>query len=568
MPVKPTVGSGRKREPSASAKAKPAPSASKPSLTKKQKHTQSARAERWWSWWLAAIVVAFGLIRLRLLSLPLERDEGEYAYAGQLIAHALVPYRYCYTMKLPGTAAVYALLTALFGQTASGVHLGLIVVNSATTALVYLLAKRLFGRLAGVTAAAAFAFLSLEPGVLGVAGHATQFVVLPAVGGVLSLVKAIEDEKSSSFFWSGIAFGVAFLMKQPGIFFFLFAAFFLAYSERISGVQWRRLAFREMLLWSGFAIPFAVTCLIMLRAGTFQKFWFWTFSYASEYAKGLSLSGGWQNFEDSLGRVTSSILMWIVAAIGAVALLADRKTRSQSVMVLGFFAFSFAAVCPGLYFRPHYFVLLLPAVSLLCGIAVSRATSLIQESKAPSLAGLPCMAFAVALGICVFQDREFFFFSDPIVACRTLYGANPFPEAEKIAEFIRGRAAPNDRIAVIGSEPEIYFYSKLRSATGYIYTYPLMEPQPFASTMQHDMEREIESAKPRFVVNVNVPTSWLRYPESDVGIIDWASEYVKADYQLVGVVDLTGSGTEFYWDDDAKNHKLVSPFNVWVYQTK
>ena len=39
------------------------------------------------AWWALAII-AFTLvivIRIRLLGIPLERDEGEYAYAGQLI---------------------------------------------------------------------------------------------------------------------------------------------------------------------------------------------------------------------------------------------------------------------------------------------------------------------------------------------------------------------------------------------------------------------------------------------------------------------------------------------------
>ena len=39
--------------------------------------------------WISLAMIILGLviaIRLRLLGIPLERDEGEYAYAGQLIA--------------------------------------------------------------------------------------------------------------------------------------------------------------------------------------------------------------------------------------------------------------------------------------------------------------------------------------------------------------------------------------------------------------------------------------------------------------------------------------------------
>ncbi|HEY6071105.1 MAG TPA: hypothetical protein VIU85_07010, partial [Chthoniobacterales bacterium] len=54
--------------------------------------------------------------RIRLAGLPLERDEGEYAYAGQLILQSIAPYKLAYTMKFPGTAAAYAVLMSIFGQ--------------------------------------------------------------------------------------------------------------------------------------------------------------------------------------------------------------------------------------------------------------------------------------------------------------------------------------------------------------------------------------------------------------------------------------------------------------------
>ena len=63
------------------------------------------------AWWgLAAIVFTLvAAIRIRLLGIPLERDEGEYAYAGQLILQGIPPYKLVYNMKFPGTYAAYAL---------------------------------------------------------------------------------------------------------------------------------------------------------------------------------------------------------------------------------------------------------------------------------------------------------------------------------------------------------------------------------------------------------------------------------------------------------------------------
>ena len=59
---------------------------------------------------------------------------------------------------------------------------------------------------------------------------------------------------------------------------------------------------------------------------------------------------------------------------------------------------------------------------------------------------------------------------------------------------IKSGSTKNTRVAVLGSEPEILFYSGRRSATGYIYMYPLMEKHSYASRMQEEMIRELEAA--------------------------------------------------------------------------
>src|SRR5438045_7118599 len=99
------------------------------------------------------VLVLTCVIRFHLRNIPLERDEGEYAYAGQLMLQGIPPYKLAYNMKLPGTYAAYALIMGVFGETIRGVHIGLILVNGIPPLPPSFLGRRLFGEFCGVVAA-------------------------------------------------------------------------------------------------------------------------------------------------------------------------------------------------------------------------------------------------------------------------------------------------------------------------------------------------------------------------------------------------------------------------------
>src|ERR1700760_1620905 len=101
---------------------------------------------------VALVLLATALLRLHLLHAPLERDEGEYAYSGQLMLAGIPPYLMATNMKLPGTYAAYALIMAAFGQTIAAIHLGLLLVNAGAIVLLYLIGKQLFSNSAGLAA--------------------------------------------------------------------------------------------------------------------------------------------------------------------------------------------------------------------------------------------------------------------------------------------------------------------------------------------------------------------------------------------------------------------------------
>ena len=527
----------------------------------------------WYYGLLVLIIIFFAAIRYRLRDMPLERDEGEYAYAGQLMLQGIPPYKLAYTMKLPGTFAAYALIIAVFGQSPAGIHLGMILVNAATTILVYFLAVRLSGRLAGLVAAASYALLSTSASVLGFAGHATNFVVLAALAGILLLLKALETERSWLFFASGLLFGLGFLMKQSGIAFAAFGFCLLIKSEWKRPIDWRSLRAKVGGFVLGVILPFAFTCLILAGVGVFKSFWFWTVDYAGQYAAEIGASLGYQIFKRNFADVVGSALfVWIIAGVGVTAFLWHRENRPRAFFVGSFLFFSFLAVCPGLYFREHYFIQMLPAVALLAGIAVNSATQrLTRAGHGWLVTAIPVLVFLIACANSIDSHKLFLFKMNPLAASRSIYYENPFPEAVQVANYIDSHASKDARIAVVGSEPEIFFYTKRHSVTGYIYTYGLLEQQKYALEMQKQMIEEVESGQAEFLVRVRVAPSWLATPNSPGlhAFFSWASSYVRTQYELVGIADiLRPDYTEYHWGDDAKNYRPRSQYVVEVFKRK
>lgn len=528
---------------------------------------------RLWPWWFVLLVILFvGFIRVRLLEMPLERDEGEYAYAGQLILQGVPPYELAYNMKLPGTYYAYALGMAVFGQTIAGIHLMLLAVNALTIIFVFLLGRKLFGVLAGLVACAGYGVMSASVLVQGHEAHATHFVVLCAVPAILTLLQAEKDRNRGLLFVSGLLFGLAFLMKQQGICFCLFAVCFLVWNA-VAGKSIFTAGFagKAAILGAGMLLPFAVFCLACVIAGDFARFWFWTFIYARKYVELLPWSAGAENLFLQLQQDWNVFLgLWLLAIIGLPLAWWNKAFRKQILLTVLLLVFSFLGTAIGFYFRSHYFILMLPALALLIGAAVVSLQRILQFGPMKNvLQTLPVILYALILSWVIYYQSQVFFQLPPLRICRALYLGNPFLEAVPVAQYIQEHSAPDARIAVIGSEPEIYFYAHRHSATGYIYTYALMEPQPAALAMQHEMMAEIETNRPEYIVSVPYYMSWLYQKTSDHTILQWVGQYLPEFYEIVGVVGYNNQGELVsVWGDALTNAPVFPGEYIRVYRRK
>src|SRR6202012_1960180 len=236
-----------------------------------------------WVWWVTVVAV-MAAVRIHLMTVSLERDEGEYAYMGQLILHGVPPYETAYNMKFPGTYLGYAVIMGLFGETPQGIHFGVMLMTTATAFMLFWLGKKMLDEVAGGVAAASYAVMAASPSMLGLSGHATHFCAFFATAGTCLLWQARRNNQSFTLAASGIMFGLAVLMKQHVVFIAMWAGLaFAAEKFFFSQAPLPRRLISVAVLAVGMFLPLLLTALWLWHAGVFGRFWFWSVTYARQY---------------------------------------------------------------------------------------------------------------------------------------------------------------------------------------------------------------------------------------------------------------------------------------------
>jgi hypothetical protein len=236
-----------------------------------------------------------------------------------------------------------------------------------------------------------------------------------------------------------------------------------------------------------------------------------------------------------------------------------------------------AAAIPGFYFRNHYFLMAMPGLALLNAVFIFTVVNILQTARTIGGSGagrwLPLCLAGFIVGDLVVNNAKMWFERSPVQLSRELYRGNPFAEAVPVANYLKEHTSPADTIAVLGSEPEIFFLSDRRSASGYLYLYSLTEPQPLAPQMGREFISQIETTRPKYVVSMNMGLSWfsLITPESfrqAAAIQNWWAGY-STNYDLVGTVKISpDKPSQFNWNEASLNASEATNDDLLVYRRK
>jgi hypothetical protein len=474
---------------------------------------------------LAGLILISAAVRLPLLNVPLERDEGEYAYIAWRLGHHELPYRDWVDQKPPAIFWVYRAALALPLDPIRAVHLAALLFSAASTCALFFLALRFMSRFWAFIAAALFTLLSADPFAQGTAANTEVFMLLPLILAQLAFLKAAGNPRNVLLtLICGALTGIAIAFKQVAavnwLLLIVLYPIFTAPEKR-----WRNAA--AFAIWS-FVGLFAIAGIIAL--------YFWTrhglseltdnvFTHNLEYIGAMTWSDRIHFCSETVARLAGAeTLVWVFSAAGLLSLMVARQNKSFAFLT-GWLITSTIGVSASGYFFPHYFQQLLPPLALIAVFGAQWLSNLLPWRRS----WIPRALFGLLLIVLPLKTLWPFWFSYTSAdAVRKIYPGNFFAEMPEFAARIAQVTSSEQRVFVFGAEPELLFYAQRVSATRYIFLFPLYGPYRNAREKQMAAADEIQRAAP--AAAVYVPNDLFFNPGSDQYFTEWSLSYLEQNF--------------------------------------
>lgn len=513
---------------------------------------------------LSVIIVLYA--RIKLLAIPMERDEAGFAYIGHWIFNGKSLYVDIVDNKLPGLYLLYGLFTNMFGYNSSGVHVGLLFTTVASAVCFYFLSKELFNRSVSAIATGFFIVLITSANVAGFAAHATQLLLPFVLGGWWFFWKGMRSGNKTLFFLAGLLMGIAFIIKQQSIVFGILAAL-LWWPARIwwgKNEQTKWPLIEWLLLGVGGLLPLALTIGYFSITDRLDDLYFWAYTQPAKLAGSFDTSR-WQLFQNMFPQVIRDFsLMWALGALGLFFIWFSGFKKSASLFGVLLFIVGFGSVVIGAAFYKHYFVLALPGIALLAAISINWIAAKTGKSAlwTSSILGLVILMWSVI------AQRDYFFNPDYAQIHQTAYSQNMFPELERIGTELGKRVAPGERIGIMGSEPGVLVAADREGCSKHLFMYPLLSDPETSPPMQQEYISDLRDCLPEYLVWNTVSGSWAAGYDK-LKLFEDLMAWVNENYLTTGIAEFrAGQPGLIVWDGELQTYQSQSEYKVYVFKKK
>jgi 4-amino-4-deoxy-L-arabinose transferase-like glycosyltransferase len=453
---------------------------------------------------------------------PFERDEGEYAYSAWLMSHGGVPYRDAFLQKPPMILYTYWLAQRFSDSAVWPPRALAAVFVLLTAALIWWIARRQYGPRCAWISAWLFVPMIALPALVPLAANTEKFMNLPVTAVVALHLHGSGRRRTWIWPAAGACACLALLYKPIclPVLLFVFAAWHAetAWQTR----DWRAAAVQAAWTAAGGAAVAVAAVAWFAAHGALGAMW----ESAVVFNQAYAASFGWS--PSAFLRVGARLAAWWWPLILAAAWFL-RKAPARWWYFSALLALALLAAYKDL--SGHYYLAAVPFLAIVAGRGLddlgerlARWRIRVRQPWLPAAAVLLLTAPVVP-----------FAFSAPDRLVERTYTYNPFAESPLVARRLAQMTAPGDAVLVAGSEPQVLFYAKRRSASRFVIMYPLMLPTDHAPRYQEELLRTLREEPPETVLLSNSMHSWLVDPSSmPRAFLARILEVLRTEYCVVG----------------------------------
>lgn len=583
---------------------------------------------------LFLIIAAVSFILRIAYAGHLYEDDGLWFTVGEEIGRGKALYREIYFDKPPGLPLVYALLFWIFGAHILTIRLFTIAYTVAISGVLYLFGSRLYNKRVGVLAAAMFAVFSTTYPHLQMLSTDFLMVLPYSAGAYLLVRSRWDsrdaNRKRSHNGWLALAggalAGIAFQINPKAIFDIAFFAMFLIASRRWNAADSNgsdkansagptpgvidavgKASSERLAAWRLFALAVAGLLISSLpfvayiaATHSLSAYWFYVWDWGARYGRYYSagkILGAALNSGSNYLALNDTLLIGLVfvsvasarqmrnhgsgtdqatgagfKCAGGTPALPEKvvSTFRADVLLLIWFAASFAGVMVGGRFYAHYFLQTLPSLCLIGARGLTGiVSSLSTHGKILRRTGIALLVIGFAFTLVRFHGRGVLLAIDWARGTTSALNANWYhnvrdheermvaavvrdlPDGADAADHLgleairadgpRKRQAhdPSDYLFVWGYRPEVYYWSGLLPASRYLSTQPLTGVPADIHYFTHEyrslldeadtaparaqLVRDLEETQPKYIVDeigfFNGDLAILKYSDLQ-GIMD------------------------------------------------
>lgn len=484
------------------------------------------------------VPLLFVLLHWNSVNMPLDRDEGEYAYSAKVLLEGGLPYRDSFMQKPPMIIYTYALARLIAPPPAVWAPrlLALIFIIGASI-LISWMAYKEFGKKIGLISLWLIVPIMTFPPLLPFAANTEIFMLFPLMGVLAIYVWKKEAATFSDFFAAGFFAMVALLFKPISLLLVLFLFSYWLFEI------WKKSKNSKIIAKFTGAIMIGFLTAIALFLGYFivkdggKSFWEVAITYNAYYIDqyGYSLD----NFLSivSMFFIKYWLILFIILA-WALPKCNDRKLKFyMTFLLLGIIS---------IYNVPntHYYFMIIPFLAIISAIAINYLDEyLINKpflSKSlfkndPFLFTMILIFIITSSMIWPFKEQ---FTKSPEDLSYWDYnnynGVNSLIESPVVAKQLSKITKPSDKVFIAGSEPQILYYADRLSSSRFVITYPLtFLNTPQKSDYQKETIYDLKKNSPAAIVVVRCPSE-IHDPRESNLISKFLIKLLNNRYTLVG----------------------------------